>query len=247
MAQPPVMPLVTASVQVCFVRLGTFQHAIDFRALMEWRSNLFSVVSTEQSLDHLPDPRIEGGFSDAELEEQLRPTNNGNGLTIGITDAALSGGFYLRRLSDNRAVISVYDVAEEIKERHCSVESFILRNAYQLVIAYYNFNGVIPPSISKLSHDEVRGCVFDFNVNKFDVVRSLNKPILCKPCRGKIAQPHLKDLLPKLDAELKKIRKPLFFRIVDFVEKRPIASLIITLLTGLALNIAASFIYDRIK
>ena len=95
------MPPVTASVQVCFVRLGTFQHAIDFRALMEWRSNLFSVVSTEQSLDHLPDPRIEGGFSDAELEEQLRPTNNGNGLTIGITDAALSGGFYLRRLSDN--------------------------------------------------------------------------------------------------------------------------------------------------
>lgn len=229
------------------------RHAIDFRSLSEQQSAIFSVTSGGQSpVRHLPDPKKETGFTDQELEEILKPVDGGRVLVVGIIDAVLDGGFYLRRLSDNRAVISVDEVAQALEARRCSLESFILRNVYQLAVTYCNFNGVIPLSPGatggiKLSHDEVRKCIFDFNVNKFDVVSSLNKPILCQPCRDSIRNPQLRNLLPRLDKELKAIRKPLFFRAADFVANHPILSLLITLLSGLILNVAANFIYDFVK
>jgi hypothetical protein len=236
-----------SQVRIKLVTLGNLKVPVNFLDLERWKSSLF-VICHRNEVGHLPDavgPNWQ--YSDNQLSSMLMATNSAD-MTLGIINAPLDGNFYLRRVATNVAVLSLFEMAEIIRASHLRLEHFILRNVYELITMFAESNGKLDPRSLTLAHDEIRGCLYDMNSNKSDIVFSMNPPSLCVRCRTRILDKQVDSgLLPSLDSELKRIRKDLFFRISDWVKEHPVATLWITLSTGLVVNILASLIYDTAK
>src|SRR5208282_325017 len=102
------------------------------------------------------------------------------------------------------------------------------------------------------THDETRGCLFDMNGIKTDLVASCDKPIICDECQERLKKEKVSNILiESTQKEIKRIRKDLYYRALDFVRKHPIWSLalssIFALIIGTTGSVIASFICDGIK
>ena len=81
------------------------------------------------------------------------------------------------------------------------------------------------------------------NCIKTDIIYSLNEPIICSECMENLRQAQISnDTLSKVQKEIKKIKKPLFYRIIAFIKLHPIWSLIISGTTAIFLGIISSII-----
>jgi hypothetical protein len=154
----------------------------------------------------------------------------------------------MRRLSNKIGVLSLYEMAEIVSAENFSIENFILRNIYELAVLYAANSSLFPSDSYTWAHDDVRGCLFDMNANKFDIVFSLNAPILCHACRTKVMSKQLSaDFLPSLDKELKRICKSRYYRITEWVKAHPLWALLLTGTSAICLNILASIIFEKLK
>lgn len=241
-------------IPIQLVFLGKFRPGINTRDFKVWSSKLFRIVPSGQpDIDTLEDPDDpDRGYEDTQLSRILNKPDSG--IVFGILDAPLVDGFYIRRLEDNRIVISLYEIAAILDARHYSVRNFIYRNVYQIVIGYLANGGIIPSSkAKKLAHNQIAGCIFDWNANKGDVVHSLDSPRLCEYCKGRfaVAEKAQSRIFDILDEELRKIAKPRHLRIlswvVGFIQRRPWVALTVSVLTAIALNVLASILYDHLK
>jgi len=105
---------------------------------------------------------------------------------------------------------------------------------------------------TNFAHDETRGCLFDMNGIKTDIVYSLHKPIICNYCIEKLKQEKISnEVISRIQKELGGIKKPLFYRITSFVKKHPIWSLMISALFAILLgaigSLIATVIYEMLK
>ena len=79
------------------------------------------------------------------------------------------------------------------------------------------------------------------NALKWDVVHSCNKPIVCEHCVATLKKATVSnELVANVQKEIVKIRKPLFYRIVDFVKRHPIWLLVLSIGTALVVGIVSS-------
>jgi hypothetical protein len=129
------------------------------------------------------------------------------------------------------------------------IEHFILRCVYTILVAYIQCDQRLDmPNAIGLSHDEVRGCLFDLNLNKTDVLYSLDPPRLCSSCKERVSERQLDaDFLSRLDSEMGRIRKGLFYRASGWVKIHPLIALLITATFALILNLASNALYDFAK
>ena len=97
--------------------------------------------------------------------------------------------------------------------------------------------------IPDIIHDETRGCLFDMNGKKADIIYSTSKLILCPQCAAFLQQRELpRNFVENLTTEIRKIRKQLFYRISDFVKKHPLWSIVIGITTQLFIGIIAGLL-----
>lgn len=87
---------------------------------------------------------------------------------------------------------------------------------------------------------------------KSDLVDSCYKPVVCSYCEERLRNEHVStQIINIVQKEIQKIRKPLYFRTLDFVKLHPIAALALSstfaVLLGVTGSILASYIYDSIK
>jgi len=154
----------------------------------------------------------------------------------------------MRRLGDRVAVLSLYEMVEIVRYSGFSLEQYVLRNAYELVVLFIGNGKLIPNDYATWAHDEVRRCLFDLNSSKGDIIFSMDRPILCLPCKTRLSSKQVPaDFTPALDRELRRIRKPLYLHITDWVKDHPIIALLLTAVFGVALNLIASIIYEKAK
>ena len=67
-------------------------------------------------------------------------------------------------------------------------------------------------------------------------------------CRTRVGGTQIDpNFLLTLNSELKRIRRKLYFRIVDWVKVHPLYSLLITAIFGVSLNLIASIIFEKLK
>ncbi|MCA1614153.1 MAG: hypothetical protein LC800_08400, partial [Acidobacteria bacterium] len=183
-------------------------------------------------------------YSDNSLKRFIKPDPNFN-ITVGLINAPLEFNYYTRRLDNNICVLSLNETADILKLSNLNIESFILRIIYQLCCYHVEAGYNLPTSFYSVAHDETRGCLFDMNMNKADIIYSTERPRICDSCRTRIIRSQVpKDFLPSVENELRRIKKDLYYRITDFVKNHPIYSILITVLTGIILNIVASYLYD---
>jgi hypothetical protein len=191
---------------------------------------------------------VPSGYSDQELSRIFAPSSRSE-ITLAIIGAQLELNFYARVLPSSVVVLSLFEIGDILNREHHTIETFILRCIYALILTFIESGRSLSlPRALQLHHDETRGCLYDFNQNKVEIVRSLDKPKLCADCLARLGHAQIDaEFKPTLFRELKRIRKGRYYRILDWAKKNPIKALLLTTLWAILLNLAANLIYDLAK
>jgi hypothetical protein len=167
-------------VSVSIVFLGNTRDRIDIPLLNRWKSKLFSIIrmSSTETIPNSAGPSWE--YTKEQLSKIIK-ADPGSDLTIGIINAPIESNYYMRRLGNNVTVLSLFEMTEILAENNYRIETYILRNIYELLALYYGNDHTIPDSSFTWAHEDIRGCLFDMNAHKVNIIYSMNKPILCIP------------------------------------------------------------------
>ena len=222
--------------------------------ITKWSSDIFEITDDIESYMLSKDSDGPGWeFTDDNLGEIL-PDNFQGEFLVAIVNVPLEDNWYTRRLHKNRLVFTFYEIKEILYHSNIPLENIIYRLLYTYTLLYKRSGNKIPMTgeHTNFAHDETRGCLFDMNGIKTDIVYSCHQPIICSHCTEKLKQEKVSiEVISKIKKEIAKIKKPLFYRLEEFVKKHPIGSLIISAITAVVFGAIGSFIatviYDTTK
>jgi len=243
-------------VKIKIVFLGHVPHSIDIDKIVKWKSELFEIVkpiNTVAIVGNSDGDRWE--FLDKNINEQL-PDRDGADVLLAVTNVPLQHNYYIRRLADNKACMTYEMMADILKTDNIPLENLLLRMLYFISLVYKHYGGRSPISGDPISiiHHETKGCIFDMNGVKTDVVYSLNGPQLCHSCVESLtSKPKYKiekEVIVKVQSELKVIKKGLYYQLTDFVKRRPILAIFISscvaIILGTIGSIFATLIWEKL-
>lgn len=211
--------------------------------IKNWESSVFEIVNGIESYSLTCDSDGYGWeFTDKALEKALPDKFNGDFL-IAIVSVPIELNWYSRRLSANRVVFSFHEIKEILRFSNVPLENVIYRLLYVYTLLYKRSGNRIPEAAeyTNFTHDETRGCLFDMNGIKTDVVYSSHNPIICTDCVERLRREKVSDeTIACCQNEIRRIRKTLFYRITDFIKKHPLWSLAISGSTAIVLGAAGS-------
>lgn len=218
--------------------------------IKEWKSSVFEIDDGIESYSLTCDSDgYSWEFTDKALEEVLPNKFNGDYL-IAIVNVPIELNWYSRRLSANRVVFSFHEIKEILRLSNIPLENVIYRLLYAYTLLYRRSGNRIPEAAehTNFTHDETRGCLFDMNGIKTDVVYSCHNPIICSDCVERLRREKVSDeTIAKCQSDIRKIQKTLFYRMADFIKEHPLWSLAISGVTAIFLNVVASYVYDAIS
>lgn len=143
-------------------------------------------------------------------------------------------------------------VKDLLESENIPLENVIYRLLYAYSLVYKRFGDKLPSYDDNqgFTHDETKGCIFDMNGLKMDLIESCDKPIICEECEHELKIRRVPiNLICSVKKELKGIRKTLYYRVEDFIKSHPIKSLIMSLISavlfGVLSSITASILYDH--
>jgi hypothetical protein len=246
-----------SKVKIKIVFLGHLPHSVDQEKITNWKSELYEIVKPINTFNLTNNSDGDSWeFLDENIQQQL-PPRDGSDVLLAVTNVPLENDWFVRRFSDNRVCMTYSTMTEILKFDNIPLENLLLRVLYSVAFVYRRYGNRIPPmeEFTNFTHDETRACIFDMNGIKTDVVYSLNKPQLCHSCVETLTSNHghkiEKDLVEKVQKELNKIEKTLYFRITDWVKRRPILAIVISstvaIILGAIGSLLASAIWERLK
>lgn len=231
--------------KISVATIGHMPAEFDNRKIKSWKSALFSVVGDIENYSLTNDSDGYGWeYTDANLEQVLPEQFEGDVL-IAIVNVPLEENWYSRRLSKNRVVFTFHEIKEILSLFNIPLENAVFRLLYAYTFLYKRSGGRIPLNYeaTNFTHDETRGCLFDMNGIKTDIVYSLHEPIICPDCVERLRKERVSnETIAIAEKEIIKIKKPLFYRIVSFVKKHPIWSIAISAISAIILGAIGSYI-----
>ena len=240
--------------KIKLVTIGHLPLHLNLKRVATWNSEVFELVGGIDNFDLRCDsdgPDWE--FSDELLRDQL-PVHTGADFVLAIVNVPVEANWYSRRLGNNQIVFTFSQIREFLAWENIPLENAILRVLYAYTLLYRRSGNRIPGfgEAPSFTHDETRGCLFDMNGIKSDLVQSCNRPVVCGEREERLRNERVSDqTIKKVQKEIKKIRKHLYYRAFDFVKANPITALVISSLFAIFLGVAgsliASFIYEDIK
>lgn len=238
-------------VKIKLVTIGHLPLGFQLAKIKKWESSIFEVVDGIENYALRCNSDSQGWeFSDALVKGEL-PQSSGADFLIAIVNVPIQDNWYSRRLGDNQVVFTFYQIRDILESKNIPLENVIYRLLYAYTLVYKRCNNSIPSLSSKsgLTHDETRGCLFDMNGIKTDLVASCDKPKLCSECQEKLRKERVSnEYINGAQKEIIKIRKELFYRLSDWIKKHPILALLISgffaLLIGVASSIVGSYVYS---
>lgn len=234
-------------IRVSLVSLGNLKYPINVSQLETWESDLLT-IRHGASVGHLPNSDGDNWEYSDNLLRQVLSADEDSDFTVGLINVPLEGNFYIRRLTATVAVLSLHEMADIVRYSEFTLEQYVLRNLYELAVLSAANGTLIPTNFTTWAHDEVRGCIFDMNSSKSDIVFSLHQPKLCPACKTRVSSRQVPaDFVPTLERELLRIKKSLFVRMTDWVKLHPILALLITAMSAVLLNLIASIIFEKVK
>jgi len=241
-------------VKIKLLTIGHLPLHLNLSRTSTWKSDVFELSAEIENFVLRGDSDSEDWiFSDALLKDQL-PAHNGADFLIAIVNVPIENNWYSRRLGDNKIVFTFSQIKEFLDYENIPLENAVLRVLYTYTLLYRRSGNRIPNfgEASSFTHDETRGCLFDMNGIKSDLVESCNKPVVCAAC-----EEHLKNdrvstqMIKTVQNEICKIRKSIYYQAFDFIKVKPLVALMISsafaILLGVIGSLIASSIYDSIK
>jgi hypothetical protein len=227
--------------------IGYLPFEFNRKTIKKWKSEIFEIVDDIDDFHFNNDSdTMEWGYSDRLLNDELPKQYDGN-FFVGITYVPIENNFYARRLENNRLVLSYFEMYQILKHENIPVENLLLRVLYASCLVYLRNEQHIPESTQWIgyTHDDTRGCLFDMNGNKSDVIFSLDSPTICDDCTNRIRAEKVSDNCTMLiKKEIKRIKKARFFKITEFIKKKPIISIIISGIFGIIISLLAAIIFE---
>lgn len=231
--------------KITVATIGHMPADFDKRKITAWKSSVFAIAGEIESYSLTKDSDGYGWtFTDASLEEVLPVSFRGDYL-IAIVNVPIELNWYSRRLSNNRVVFTFHEIREILSHYNIPLENIIYRILYAYTLLYKRSGNKIPMTgeHTSFAHDETRGCLFDMNGIKTDIIHSCHKPIICQSCVEKLKNEKVSnEVISKVEKEIAKIKKPLFYQISDFVKRHPICSLLVSAVTAIILGAIGSYI-----
>lgn len=241
-------------VKIKVVVIGRSPHSIDLTRIKKWKSSVFQITGGIETFPLRCDSDGEDwDYSDVLLRENLPPLN-GEDFLIALVTVPLEQNWYSRRLGDKKIVFSFHEIGEILRGDNIPLENAVLRVIYAYTMLYKRSGNKIPKHDEAVgfTHDETRGCLFDMNGIKRDIVESCHEPIICDACDHKSRNEYVSsEVLGQIKNEIRKIRKPLYYKAAGFVKANPLTALSISsvfaIIIGAAGSIFGSILIDAIK
>lgn len=118
-------------------------------------------------------------------------------------------------------------VKDFLKDENIPLENVVYRILYAYSLAYKSSGDRVSSydDTPGFTHDETKGCLFDMNGLKTDLIESCDKPIICNDCEHKLSTRKVPtNLIETVKKELRGIRKARYYRWADFIKSHPILS-----------------------
>jgi hypothetical protein len=241
-----------SKLKIKLVFLGHQLYSLNTDRILSWKSDLFEIVKPIDSYtitENADGP--DWHFTDDNILEQLPKTFDGDFL-IAVTNVPIENNYYVRRFKGNKLCLTYFEMKGILESDNIPLENLILRAMYSASLVFKRYGNRIPLMSEHLNytHDETRGCLFDMNGIKTEIVHSTNKPRICDSCVQALTTARVeKNLIDKIQTELKKIKKETYYRVVDFIKVYPIWTLLISSVTAIILgtigSLIASWIWEK--
>jgi len=234
-----------AKVKIKLITLGQLPVSLNKSKLSNWKSDLFEITGAIDSLtltNNSDGPSWE--FLDENIESQLPYDYEGDYL-IAMTHVPLEGNYYARRFSNNRICMTFYQMADILSLSNIPIENLVYRIMYAYTLGYKRFGNSIPSygQFRGFTHDETRGCLFDMNGIKSDVVYSVNQPQICPTCIEDLKSDRIAvNELNNVQKELQRIKKSRYYRIAEKIKQYPVLAIVVSVLTALLIGIIGSVV-----
>lgn len=237
--------------KITLVALGHVEKLVDIQKIKKWKSKIFDVVSI-QTMNHLPESDVHDGYLDHKYSQDALTTHihcpENSDLAIAIMPNRFEDGFYLHRLSENCVGLSLYGINDILSPKHISLENFILKQIYEICALKILVNDFHSDEVYTFVHTDTRGCLFDLNGDKQDIIYNTEMPAICESCTAIFKKKQLEDnYYKKLLSELKRLKKPRILRIENFIKKYPLLSVILSALLAIIINLISNMIFEKIK
>lgn len=234
-----------SKIKIKLAVLGQSPSDFNINELVYWHSEVFEIIPTIESFQLNEDAQgPDWTFTDNQLEQYLRGNQECAFLII-FVKVKLEKNWYIRRLPNNRIVFTFYEMDQIVRFYGLPLKNLALRVLYAAVLIYKRYGDRIPPASEETNyaHDETRGCLFDMNANKLDIIDSLHHPCICERCCSQLKQTQVSnELLATVQNELRRIQQPLIDRIVRFIKEHTILSIALSFFFALVLGVIASLI-----
>jgi len=230
--------------KIKLIVLGGHSKVYDLNTIKKHKSNLFEISSVD-TISELPSMEGDSWHYTCKQLSEIVKNDSRTDFSIGLTEHMLDDNYYIRRLNNNACVISYYELVEVIQRHGNTVENFILRNIYELVSIYFERGNSLDCAEKSFVHDDTRGCLYDLNGSKENIIYSIDSPIICDQCTSRLKSkslPH--EFIDTLKKEIKNLRKPMYSRISDWIKQNPWKAFFSASIWAIFLNISASLIYD---
>lgn len=235
---------------VKLIIIGHADRIVSFDAIKKYKSKFFKFSDIER-INHLPNPQKDDGYLDVvytKLEIQsIMEDIKFDGLCVAIMNYRFDDNFYMHRVGANKVCISVFGLENILSEKKISIENFIIKSTYEIFIFYKILKNLISNDVYTFIHNDTRGCLFDMNGDKRDIIYNTEKPIICDECKGKINTKSIpKNFLEDIQEELSKIDKPFIKKIENFISKYPLFSVLVTFAFSTVINLFSNWLWIMI-
>lgn len=232
-----------SKVKIKLITLGQLPVDLDKTKLTKWKSEVFEIVGQIDNYTIINNADgLSWEFSDDNIKEQLPKKFDGDFL-IAMTHVPLENNYYARRFTNNRICMTFYQMADILILSNIPIENLVYRLLYSYTLIYERLGKRIPSrnEVTSFTHDETRGCLFDMNGIKGDIVHSTHIPVICDSCIQKLTNERVPtNTINEIKKELKKIRKGTYYRFSDFIKKYPICALIVSIVIAIIIGIIGS-------
>lgn len=232
------------------------KYPINPHKLLKWKSSLFQVKDIDPF--QLPsDMAPLDGYSSEDIARIINNNYKNAPLVLSIADipfkplnSSLTDGKkrrpYVQKVADNHLCFTFFDLGEFLKAKNIPYETYIQKMIYSAALGFMT-HGKILDDIELLGHRDIRGCIFDIMSAYPEVEYSCKSPGLCDSCCTKYKNGIPKNVIDDIRKELKEIKRPLFFRIRDWIMRHPIRFILLSIFSAICTNIIASFFYDLLR
>lgn len=239
-------------INIKLIIIGHSDRVLNFDLIKKYKSKFFKFSDIER-INNLPNPQKDDGYLDIvytkEEIQSIMKDIEFDGLCIAIMNYGFDDNFYMHRLGANQVCISIFGLENILSEKRISIENFIIKNTYEVFIFYKILKNLTKNNeVYTFIHNDTRGCLFDMNGDKRDIVYNTEQPIICDECKGKISQKSIpKNFLEDIQQELSKIDKPIIKKIENFISKYPLFSVLVTFLFSTVVNLFSNWLWEIIK